>query len=53
MFLQKSPHAAEFSYAMVKAPVCYFSFSLKKKWVVAGELWGEKGKSHHFRRIIQ
>ena len=54
MFLQKSLRAEEFSYAMAKAPVCYFRVSLKKKkWVAADELWGKKGKSYHFRRIIQ
>ena len=31
MFLQKSLRAEEFSYAMAKAPVCYFRVSFKKK----------------------
>ena len=46
MFLQKSPHAAEFSYAMVKAPVCYFSLSLKKKNGLLQVSYGGKKVNH-------
>lgn len=47
MFLQKSPRAAEFSYAMVKAPVCYFRVSLlKKKNDLLQMSYGGKKENH-------
>lgn len=46
MFLQKSPHSAEFSYAVVKAPVCYFSFSLKKNGLLQVS-YGGGGEVNH------
>lgn len=46
MFLQKSPRAEEFSYAMAKAPVCYFRVSLKKKNGLLQMNYGGKKENH-------